>query len=54
MTKKIKTHSEGKKFEAYVKLIMSKSDEYGNNVLIGIAFAGTVVACRAIYASLYN
>lgn len=54
MTKKIKTSDDGKQFEAFVKLIISKEDQHGNKHLLGIAYAGTPVACRAIYATLYN
>lgn len=52
--KKIITSEDGKKFEAYIKMVMIKKDNYNNKQLVGVAYAGTKIACRAIYASLYN
>lgn len=54
MTKKIRTVEDGKLFEAFVKMLMTTIDKNGNKTLIGVAYAGTAVACRAIFASLYD
>lgn len=52
--KKIITTENGKQFEAFLKLKMTTVNSLGEKVLIGVAYAGSATACRAIHASLYD
>src|SRR5690625_776416 len=54
MRKKIITFEDGKQIEAYLKLAMMTINDRGEKELVGVAYAGTRVACRAIHASLYS
>lgn len=53
---KVRVEEDGKSFEAFVKLLMTKPkhSEWENEQIIGMAIAGNTTACRAIHASTYS
>ncbi|MEQ2529066.1 helicase-related protein [Bacillaceae bacterium CLA-AA-H227] len=54
MTKKIRVTEDGKQFEAFLKVALTITDDKGEKLLIGVAFAGSLTACRAVHAALYT
>ncbi|MDP4087238.1 MAG: helicase-related protein [Bacillota bacterium] len=54
MAKKIRVTEDGKQFEVFLKAAMTTTDDKGVKTLIGVAFAGSLTACRAVHAALYN
>lgn len=49
--KKIIVDEEGKSLEAYIKFVITEPD---TQEIIGIAFSGSLAACRAIHAAFYG
>lgn len=54
MAKKIRVTEDGKQFEAFLKVAMTTTNDKGEKTLIGVAFAGSLTACRAVHAALYT
>lgn len=54
MAKKIRVTEDGKQFEAFLKVAMTTTNDKGEKILIGVAFAGSLTACRAVHAALYT
>lgn len=54
MAKLIRVIDEEKQFEAFLKVSMTLTESNGEKRLVGVAIAGTPVACRAVHAALYT
>lgn len=54
MAKKIRVTEDGKQFEAFLKVAMTTTNNNGEKTLIGVAYAGSLTACRAVHAALYT
>lgn len=52
--KKLRAISDGKQFEVYLKFALTEPNKsYPEQSLIGLGYAGSFIACRAIHAALY-
>ncbi|QOY37695.1 helicase-related protein [Anaerobacillus isosaccharinicus] len=54
MSKKIRVMEDGKQFEAFLQIAMTVKEANNERRLVGVAFAGSPVATRAVHAALYT